>query len=136
MPMASTSSKPEDKLTSTERLQMKVYAARDYVDDTARWNNTVEVNIPEYMPTVPQDDKSNDIIIESGYFLNSNYPVTQDLITAKHYLTLPLLAGTYAPVRFHKGAEFVLHYPTGKVEEGYLIFIKDKDPDEDKEGET
>ena len=66
MPMASTSSKPEDKLTSTERLQMKVYAARDYVDDTARWNNTVEVNIPEYMPTVPQDDKSNDIIIESG----------------------------------------------------------------------
>ncbi|WP_300943391.1 hypothetical protein [uncultured Duncaniella sp.] len=115
---------------------MKVYAARDYVDDTARWNNTVEVNIPEYMPTVPQDDKSNDIIIESGYFLNSNYPVTQDLITAKHYLTLPLLAGTYAPVRFHKGAEFVLHYPTGKVEEGYLIFIKDKNPDEDKEGET
>ena len=88
------------------------------------------------MPTVPQDDKSNDIIIESGYFLNSNYPVTQDLITAKHYLTLPLLAGTYAPVRFHKGAEFVLHYPTGKVEEGYLIFIKDKNPDEDKEGET
>lgn len=136
MPMASTSAAPENTLTSTERLEMRVYAARDYIDDKARWKNTVEVNLPEYMPTIPQDDETTEIIIEAGYFLNSNYPVTQDVIVSMHYLEIPLLAGTYAPVRFHKGAEFVLHYPTGKVEEGYLIFIKDKLPDEDEEAKT
>ena len=117
-------------ITKSTRAQMKVYAARDYIDITRRLDNYVEVNVPEYLPTTPQDDKYTDIAIESNFFLNTNYPVTQDVIKAIHYMKLPLMAGTYAPVRFKKGAEFLLIYPTEKVEEGYLIFLSDKKEDD------
>lgn len=119
-----------NNITSTIRSQMKVYAARDYIDVDRRIDNYVQVNVPEYLPTTPQDDQYTDIVIESGYFANSNYPVTQDVVKSVHYLTLPIMKGTYAPVRFKKGAEFLLIYPTGKVEEGFLIFIADKEEDD------
>ena len=115
-----------NNITSAQRSQMKVYAARDYIDVVRRIDNYVQVNVPEYMPTTPQDDKYSEIAIQSDYFANTNYPVTQDIVKAVHYLTLPIMHGTYAPIRFRKGAEFLLVYPTGKVEEGYLIFLRDK----------
>lgn len=116
------------------RAIMKVYAARDYKDITHRTDRKVQVNIPEYMPTIPQDDKSTNLTIESGYFLNENYPITAGILESSHALELPLLEGSRAPVRFNKGAEFILFFPTGKVEEGFLIFIADKE--KDKEGAT
>lgn len=119
-----------NRFTSTERTVMKVYAARDYIDITRRTDDTVEVNLPEYMPTQPQDNQYTDIVVQSNYFVNDNYPVTQDTIKALHYLKLPLMHGTICPVRFNKGAEFLLLYPTGKVEEGHLIFLHDKEKDE------
>jgi len=123
-----------NNITSTIRGQMKVYAARDYIDVTRRVDNYVQVNVPEYLPTTPQDDSYTNIVVQSGYFMNTNYPVTQDIIKSVHYLTLPIMHGTFAPVRFKKGAEFMLYYPTGKVEEGYLVFLNDKKEEEEKTG--
>ena len=117
----------EADITSQIRGQMKVYAAREYEDDTYRTTNYVEVNIPEYLPTTPQDDSNTVLVVESNYFVNSNYPVTQDALEIAHSLSLPLKKGTIAPLCFHKGAEFLLTYPTGKIEEGYLEFLADKE---------
>lgn len=125
-------SQQQSPIISQGRNMMKVYAARDYIDITCRHDNYVQVNAPEYLPTVPQDDKYTELTITPEYFANKNFPVTTNVIKSLHYLTLPILHGTPAPVRFNKGAEFLLIFPTGKVEEGYLVFMKDKDPDEDE----
>ena len=122
----------QSPIISQGRNMMKVYAARDYLDITSRHDTYVQVNVPEYLPTVPQDDKYTSITISPDYFANKNFPVTANVIKSVHYLTLPLLTGVRTPVRFNKGAEFLLIFPTGKVEEGYLVFIKDKEKDEDK----
>lgn len=118
-----------------DRGMMKVYVARDYKDDKYRKTNKVQVNLPEYMPTVPQDDQYTETIVERGYFLNENYPVTQEVIRSVHYLELPIVKGTYAPIRMRKGTEFLLLYPTGKIEEGSLIFIRHKEDIEQEEEE-
>lgn len=109
------------------RGMMKVYVARDYLDWTYRVTNTVQVNLPEYVPTIPQDDKFTEIPVDADYFVNENYPVTQDIIKSVHCLDLPILKGTPAPVKMKKGAEYMLVYPTGKIEEGYLVFIRHKE---------
>jgi len=129
----STLGRKQSHVIKKDRLIMKAYAARDYKDITHRINFKVQVNVPEYMPTVPQDDTVDKITLNSGYFVNENYPVTAGLIEADHALELPILAGTRCPVRFNKGAEFLLIFPTGKVDEGFLMFIRDKEK-EKKEG--
>ena len=40
---------------------MWVYAAREYTVDNPRSTNRVEVNIPEALPTIPQDNKKTKI---------------------------------------------------------------------------
>ena len=127
--------KEQSPIINPNRGMMKVYAARDYIDDTYRKDNTVEVNVPEYKPTIPQDDNYTNVNLSSGYFVNKNYPATDGLLKSKHSISLPLLHGTHAPVRFNKGAEFLLIYPTGKIQDGFLLFIKDK-PKDDEEGST
>lgn len=126
-------SQKQSPIISQGRNVMKVYAARDYKDIKRRVDNMIQVNLPEYFPTVPKDDKYTELAINPDYFVNKNFPVTTNVVKSPHYLILPLLPGTTAPVRFNKGAEFMLFYPTGKIEEGYLLFMKDKDPDEDKD---
>jgi len=115
-----------------ERAMMKVYAARDYKDDDYRKDNYVEVNLPEYLPTTPKNDEYTEMVIPADYFANQNFPVTQDVVESKHCTGLPLLRGTVCPVRFNKGAEFILYYPTGKLEEGYLVFLCDVEKEEEE----
>lgn len=121
----------QSPIISKDRLIMKAYAARDYKDITHRTDDKVQVNVPEYMPTIPQDDKSSNLTIEAGYFANENYPITAGVLKSEHCLELPLLYGTRAPVRFNKGAEFLLIFPTGKIEEGFLVFIRDKEKEKE-----
>lgn len=122
----------QSPIISQGRNMMKVYAARDYKDITHRNSKYVQVNLPEYLPTVPQDDKYTELTITPDYFVNKNFPVTAKVIKSQHFLTLPLMWGARCPTRFNKGAEFLLFFPTGKIEEGFLFFIKDK-VDEKKE---
>lgn len=119
-----------DIITDT-RSTMKVYASRDYKDDTYRKTNYVCINMPEYLPTTPQNDEEAETVVPSEYFVNSNFPVTQDVVKTTNDIPLPLMSGTVCPVRFNKGAEFLLIYPTGKIEEGYLVFIRDYEEDEE-----
>ena len=116
-----------ETLTGDVRGQMLAYAARDYVDDTYRQDNYIEVNVPEYNPTTPQDADHTNMAIPSGFFVNENFPVTEDIVKVKHALSLPLQKGSLAPVRFHKGAAFLLMYPTGKIEEWTLVYLYDKE---------
>ena len=122
-------------ITRPDRGEMKVYVARDYIDDKYRKTNYVQVNLPEYMPTVPMDDQSTETVVAKGYFLNENYPVTQEIIKSVHCLDLPVQKGSYAPIRMRKGSEFMLLYATGKIEEGSLVFIRHKDDIEQEEEE-
>ena len=103
----------------TSSIVMKVFAARAYTFLNPRETNYVDVNIPEVLPTVPQDNQSSVIAIANGYTANSNYPVGR----TSHSLSLPLLRGTTCPVIFRKSTPFLLFSPTGKYEEGYLLYI-------------
>lgn len=122
-------------ITRPDRGEMKVYVARDYIDDKYRKTNKVQVNLPEYLPTVPMDDQFTETVVEQGYFVNTNYPVTQEVIRSVHCLDLPIEKGSYAPIRMRKGTEFMLLYATGKIEEGTLIFIRHKEDIELEEEE-
>ena len=102
---------------------MKVYAARDYDADNPRTTRFVEVNIPEYVPTIPKDNKYEYVNIQSKYFLNTNYPATSGRIKVTHYVKVPLLSGTTCPTHFPKNTPFLLFVPTTKLEEGYLLYI-------------
>ena len=101
---------------------MWVYAAREYTVYNPRTTNTVEVNIPEALPTIPQDNKSSRISLSNSYFLNSNFPKVQTTALSDHYYTLPLLSGTSCPTEFPKGTKFMLLSPTERLEDAYLIY--------------
>lgn len=105
----------------------KVYASREYTPESPRTDHFVEVNLQEYMPTLPQDGNYTNVALQSGYFVNSNYPNTTGTVKSVHYMKLPLLAGTTCPVIFPKGTSFLLFTPTTKIEEGYLLYIGESD---------
>ena len=102
---------------------LKAYSARDYTHRHPRTTKYVEVNLPDILPTVPKDNHSSTMSIQGGYTANTNYPIGKRTITISHCLKLPLLSGTSCPVVFKKGTPFLLFTPTGKAEEGYLLFI-------------
>ena len=110
-------------MADTSSIVMKVFSAKAYTYINPRETNYVEVNIPEALPTVPQDSDSNVISINAGYTANTNYPIGKTSITVSHSLSLPLLRGTTFPTIFSKGTPFLLFTPTGKYEEGYLLYI-------------
>ena len=126
------------EITSADRATMKVYAARDYIDDKYRRDNFVEVNLPEYVPTTPKDDETVEMELPKAedYYLNDNFPQLEEKIEFQHCLALPIYKGSWAPVRFNKGAEFLLIYPTGKIEAGFLFFIRNVDKKEEEEETT
>lgn len=102
---------------------MKAYAARAYTPMNPRRSKYIEVNIPEYTPTLPKDNNNVNISVSGSYFVNNNYPITQGIVTTTHSLSLPLLRATTCPVIFNKGTQFLLFVPTKKIEEGYLLYI-------------
>ena len=107
----------------TSGVVWKVYAARDYDIKNPRTDNYVEVNLPEHTPTVPMDGQYTNISIQTGFFVNNNYPNAAGVVKAVHYFKLPLLRGTTCPIYFAKGTPFLLFTPTTKMEEGYLLYI-------------
>lgn len=109
--------------SSTTRQIMTVYAARDYDASRPRLTNYVQVNIPEYSPTIPKDEYTENVGLSGSFFVNENYPVTIPSVTLSHYLELPLVRGTTCPVYFEKDTPFLLVCPTLKIEEGKLIYI-------------
>lgn len=110
-------------ITDMTKQVTKVYAARDYDVERPRTDRFVEVNTPEYAPTIPKDDQYELVSIGGSYFVNTNYPITSGVVKMTHYLKLPLLRGTTCPVYFKKGTPFLLFTPTTKLEEGYLLYI-------------
>lgn len=110
-------------ITDVTKQVTKVYAARDYNADRPRVDRFIEINIPEYAPTIPKDDKYEMVSISGSYFYNSNYPITSGAIKMAHCLKLPLLRGTTCPIYFEKGTPFLLFTPTTKLEEGFLLYI-------------
>jgi len=110
-------------IKTTDKQVMKVYAARDYDLKHPRLTNYVDINIPEYTPTIPRDDKFEMIGISSNYCANSNFPINDTSVEVTHYITLPLLRGTQCPVYFNKDTPFLLFTPTGRLEEGYLLYM-------------
>ena len=110
-------------LQNAAKQVMKVYAARDYDLERPRLTNYVEVNIPEYTPTIPRDDQYEQIGLSGGYFVNENFQVTTGNIKINHFLTLPLLRGTICPVYFKKDTAFILFTPTTRLEDGFLLYI-------------
>lgn len=110
-------------ITTPDKQVMQVYAARDYDLKHPRLTNSVEINIPEYTPTIPRDDKFEMVGISPSYCVNRNFPVSDTNVKITHYITLPLLRGTQCPVYFDKDTPFLLFTPTGRIEEGYLIYM-------------
>lgn len=102
---------------------MKVYAARDYDARNPRLTNYVEINLPEFTPTIPKDDQYEQISISSGYCLNQNFPINGETVRLSHSILLPLLRGTSCPVYFPKNTPFILFTPTTRLEDGYLLYI-------------
>jgi hypothetical protein len=113
----------DNALKVNTKQVMKVYAARKYDAANPRLTNYVQVNVPEYTPTVPQDDSYEQISLSGSYFANTNFPVTTGTVKMTHCLELPLLRGTTCPVYLEKGTPFLLFTPTTKIEEGYLLYI-------------
>ncbi len=109
--------------TRATRQIMKVYAARAYTPKRPRLTNFVEVNIPEFSPTIPKDDQYELVGLNGSFFANRNYPTTVPQVKLAHCLNLPLLRGTSCPVYFEKDTPFLLILPTLKIEEGYLLYI-------------
>ena len=102
---------------------LQVYAARTYDYKNPRFTNYVEVNVPEYVPTIPRDNAYETLGLASTFCANKNFPVNNTSIKVTHYLTLPLLRATQCPVYFPKDTPFLLFCPSGKIEEGYLLYI-------------
>lgn len=110
-------------LNAQSKQVMKVYTARAYTEKNPRLSNEVEINAPEYVPTVPKDDKKETVSMAPNYFANSNFPITTRVATLSHSMKLPLLRGTTCPIYMDKGTAFLLFTPTAKIEEGYLLYI-------------
>lgn len=123
----------QQEITTETRSVMKVYASRDYKDDNYRSTNYVCINSPEYLPTTPKNDESTEQVMPANYFANKNFPVTAEVVKSSNDIAMPLMNGTYCPVRFNKGAEFLLLYPSGKLEDGFLVFLRDNDPGKDED---
>lgn len=110
-------------IKSTDKQIMKVYAARDYTPANPRLTDYVAVNVPEYIPTIPKDDKYEQIGLGSNFFANTNFPITVGNIKMTHYIELPLMRCTSCPIYFKKDTPFLLFLPTTKIEEGFLMYI-------------
>lgn len=93
------------------RQIMKAYCAKDYTEDNPRPSGYCEVNIPDYLPTVPKDDKYTEMNISGSYFINGNYPITTGTIKNMHSVKLPVMRGTSCPTYLSKGEEFILISP-------------------------
>lgn len=102
---------------------MKAYAARAYTILNPRKTNYIEVNVPEYVPTLPKDNNIVNMTVSGSYFVNTNYPITQGRVITTHAIELPLARGTNCPTLFDKGTTFLLLIPNTKIEEGYLIYL-------------
>lgn len=102
---------------------MQVYAAKAYTSSSPRKTAYIEVNIPEYLPTLPKDDKITNLTAPASYFVNTNYPKTKGNIKTSHSVALPLARGSSCPTIFKKGTAFILMCPSPKIEEGYLFYI-------------
>lgn len=110
-------------LENVGKQVMKVYAARDYDLKNPRLTKYVEVNLPEYTPTIPRDNQFENIGLSGNFFVNQNFPVNDATIKSTHFLSLPLLGGTDCPVYFKKDTPFLLFTPTSRMEDGYLLYI-------------
>lgn len=108
--------------TSNKQI-MKVFAAREYDLSHPRLTNYVEVNIPEYTPTIPRDANRETFALTPRYCVNTNFPVNSNAITIAHYVKLPLVKGSHCPVYFKKDTPFLLLSPSGRIEDGYLLYI-------------
>ena len=110
-------------LDAQSKQVMKVYTAKAYTKKEPRLKNEVEINAPEYTPTVPKDDKRETIAMTPNYFENTNFPITTRVATMSHSMKLPIMRGTLCPVYMKKNTPFLLFTPTAKIEEGYLLYI-------------
>jgi len=106
------------------KTAMKVYAARAYTPENPRMDRYIQINAPEHLPTIPNDDQETTTILQTSYFKNVNFPTNQQVIKNSHFLQLPLMQGTSCPSIFPKGTPFLLVCPTEKLEEGFLIYIE------------
>lgn len=110
-------------IKSTTRGMMKVYASHAYTEASPRKTDYVDVNIPEFAPTVPQDDQQSYVSSSNSYFTNSNFNGSASMTQMAHQISIKLARGTCCPTVFPKGTEFLLMFPTGKIEEGVLIYM-------------
>jgi len=101
---------------------MQVYSARGYTSKDPRKSNIIPVNVPEYLPTVPQDNKYTYLNLPGNYFANKNFPISRGSIKLSHSVNLPLMSGNNCPTIFDKGTKFTLLIPNYKIETGYLIY--------------
>lgn len=106
----------------TNKQITQVYLAKSYTEKKPRKTNSIPVNIPEIVPTVPQDNNLTHLFLTNGYFANSNFPKTSGRLLSPHYVTLPLISGGSCPTVMDKGTRFLLMKPADKIEEGYLIY--------------
>lgn len=101
---------------------LKVYAARTY----DRWHpcvGNVEINVPEYLPSTPQDISTEQYGLNKRLFANINYPIISRTVSISHSINLRILKGTAYSRYFPKGTEFLLLTPSGEIEDGYLIMV-------------
>ena len=101
---------------------LKVYAARTY-DEYYPCYGYVEVNVPEYLPSTPQNNGTEQFGLNRRLFANTNYPSISKSVNISHSLNLKILKGTSYSRYFPKGTEFLLLTPSGEIEDGYLMMI-------------
>ena len=122
----------DNAIKNDNKQVMKVYAAKSYTNLPWKQDeitgklppiNYILVNIPEYTPTVPNDDSYEQLGLSGSFFENQNFPSTAGTIKMNHCITLPLVRGSRNPPDIPYGTPLLLLMPTNKIEEGYLIYI-------------
>ncbi len=108
-------------LKSNEKQILIAYAARDYNIIYPRTSQYVEVNIPEFLPAIPKDNKEEKISLSPNMFINTNFPNTDNQVILSHCISLPILSGTICPTYFSKGTKFIVIKTTEDIEDSYLI---------------
>lgn len=104
----------------------KVYSSKEYKKEPGngyRIPNVIEINSPEVLPTLTQNDGKIDITLQGNYFRNKNYPIGASAVSSHNSFSVKFLRGSKIPSYIPKRMPFLLLSHTDHIEDAYIIMI-------------
>lgn len=102
----------------------KVYSAKEYKrtnENNYRIPEYIEINSPEVLPTLNQNDGKFDITIHGNYFKNKNYPIGSSVVSSHNSFLVKFMRGTKIPTYIPKRMPLLLVSHTDKIEDAFVI---------------